>query len=174
MAQQGRGGSVARSQQPPSRGTVGGAVPIARGLFTWPVGDDSPHLIGGTCRMCPTTVFPYQDSCPRCTGQTMEEVLLPSSGTLWSFTVQNFKPKEPYIGPSAFVPYGVGYIDLGDVVIEARLEENDASRLRIGQRMTLALVPFETADPAAEVVSYVFRSAEDGTAAEGDLDRAHR
>jgi len=53
--------------------------------------------------------------------------------------VQGFEPKPPYQGD--WTPYGVGYVDLGDVIVEARLTESDPSRLRIGSDMKLVLVP---------------------------------
>jgi len=38
-------------------------------------------------------------------------VELPPSGTLWSYTVQRFRPKSPpYRGPEPFEPYALGYI----------------------------------------------------------------
>jgi uncharacterized OB-fold protein len=113
--------------------------------MTRPVDDtlwvEGPQLIGSRCRSCGTTVFPRQESCPRCTGSDNEDRLLPSRGTLWSFTVQGFPPKPPYAGPAG-VPYGVGYVQLGDeVIVEARLTESDPERLRIGDPVHLVLVP---------------------------------
>jgi uncharacterized OB-fold protein len=76
---------------------------------------------------------------------------------LWSFTVQGFEPKTPYIRPEAgFEPYGVGYIELpGEIKIEARLTENDTSRLHIGMPMELVVVPFAR-DGDEELLTYAF------------------
>lgn len=134
------------------------SVPIADGLFTWP--SDEPHLIGSSCRACGTTTFPQQRSCPRCTGVDVEERLLAPSGTLWSFTVQGFQPKEPYLGPAHFEPYGVGYVELhGEVIVEALLTENDPSTLSIGDPMDLVIVPFTKDDAGNDVVTFAFRPA---------------
>ena len=52
----------------------------------------------------------------------MAPVELADRGTLWTWTVQAFEPKAPYRVPDAgFTPYGVGYVDLGDVIVESRL-----------------------------------------------------
>jgi uncharacterized OB-fold protein len=113
--------------------------PVDDGLWA-----DGPQLIGSRCRSCGTTVFPRQQSCPRCTANDNEDRLLPTRGTLWSFTVQGFPPKPPYAGPSGadFVPYGVGYVQLGDeVIVETRLTESDPQRLRIGEPVRLVVVP---------------------------------
>jgi uncharacterized OB-fold protein len=132
------------------------SIPIAEGLFTWP--SDESRLIGSTCLTCGTTTFPKQDSCPKCTGRDIEERLLSRTGTLWSFTVQGFRPKEPYIGPDDFEPYGVGYVELpGEVIVEGRLTENDPHALAIGAPMELVVVPFTTDAQGNEIVTFAFR-----------------
>jgi uncharacterized protein len=143
------------------------AAPIAEGLFTWPSGAQSPEgataeprLIGSACRQCGTTTFPKQASCPRCTGVDVEERLLERSGTLWSYTVQGFEPKEPYRGPVPFEPYGVGYVELaGQVIVESLLTESDPEKLEIGERMDLVLIPFRVEDDGTEVFTFAFRPA---------------
>ena len=63
----------------------------------------------------------------------MRERLLARRGTLWTWTVQRFRPKSPpYAGrPEEFEPYGVGYVELpGEVRVEARLTESTPSELR--------------------------------------------
>lgn len=135
-------------------------VPIDDGLFTWPSSD--PRLIGGRCRDCGTVTFPRQASCPRCTGREVDDHLLARRGALWTFTVQGFQPKAPYLGPEPFEPYGVGYVELGgEVMVEARLTENDPGRLAIGAPMELVVVPFRHDDDGNEVVTFAFRPVDD-------------
>lgn len=101
---------------------------------------DGPRLVGGRCADCGTVAFPRPASCARCTGTTVDQHLLPTEGTLWTFTVQGFRPKAPYDGPEEFEPYGVGYVDLGgEVLVEARLTESAPERLQIGAPMRLVL-----------------------------------
>jgi uncharacterized OB-fold protein len=107
-------------------------------LFT-----EAGTLLGGACADCGAVRFPTAARCPRCASNAMETVELPRRGTLWSFTVQGFRPKSPpYAGPADFVPYGVGYVDLGPVIVEGRLTENDPERLRIGMELEVVLEPF--------------------------------
>ena len=40
--------------------------------------------------------FPLRDHCPAC-GGAVERELLPSHGTLWTWTTQGFEPKPPYV-----------------------------------------------------------------------------
>jgi uncharacterized OB-fold protein len=53
------------------------------------------------------------------------------------------------------VPYGVGYVELGDEVrVESRLTTTDG--LRIGMAMELVLLPFRTDDAGNEVMTFAF------------------
>jgi uncharacterized OB-fold protein len=91
----------------------------------------------------------------------MEEHLLPRRGRLWAWTSQGFPPPSPpYSGATgdAFVPFGVGYVELADEVkVEARLTEASPDALRVGMDMELTLVPFRTDDDGNEVVTFAFR-----------------
>jgi uncharacterized OB-fold protein len=133
-------------------------VPVIEGLFTWP--SDEPQLIGGRCGRCGMITFPAQESCARCSSTDMEEHLLPRRGRLWAWTTQDFPPPSPpYTGLTgeAFVPFGVGYVELdGEVRVETRLTEADPDALSIGMDMELVLVPFRTDDDGNEVVTFAF------------------
>ena len=134
-------------------------VPVAEGVFTWTASE--PQLIGSRCAACEIVTFPAQDSCPRCASTEMAEHLLSRRGRLWAWTTQEFPPPSPpYSGPTgdAFVPYGVGYVELADEVkVETRLTETEG--LRIGMEMELVLVPFRTDADGNEVVTFAFRPA---------------
>ncbi len=134
-------------------------VPIAEGIFTWP--SEDPRLIGSRCGACKIITFPTQDSCPRCASTEMREQLLERRGRLWAWTTQHFPPPSPpYAGPTgeAFVPYGIGYVELpGEVKVEARLTEADPERLTEGMEMELVVVPFRTDDKGNEIVTFAFR-----------------
>ena len=110
-------------------------IPVAKGIFTWQ--SDEPRLIASRCAACGIVAFPVQDSCPRCASTEMAEHLLSRRGRLWAWTTQEFPPPSPpYAGPTgdAFVPYGVGYVELADEVrVETRLTETEG--LRIGMDM---------------------------------------
>ncbi|MCZ4589269.1 OB-fold domain-containing protein [Rhodococcus opacus] len=86
----------------------------------------------------------------------MVSVELPSAGTLWSYTVQSFRPKRPFLGPDDFVPFGVGYIDLGPVIVEGRLTVNDPDQLEIGDSMTLTTMVNHRDADGSEVLTYAF------------------
>ena len=122
-----------------------------------------PVLLGSECRHCGTVTFPRQDSCPRCTSTDVAGCPLSRHGTLWTWTVQRFRPKSPpYAGNEAaeeFEPYGVGYVELpGEVRVETLLTESDPARLTIGMAMELTLIPAPGRDDA---VTFAFRHTEE-------------
>jgi uncharacterized OB-fold protein len=139
-------------------------VPVAEGIFTWPSdgpNGSEPKLIGSRCDDCGIVTFPAQDSCPRCASTAMAEHLLATRGRLWAWTTQEFPPPSPpYSGASGrdFVPFGVGYVELGgEVKVETRLTGSDPAALSSGMEMELTLVPFRTDDDGNEVVTFAFR-----------------
>jgi uncharacterized protein len=137
--------------------------PIAEKLFTWPA--ESPQLIGSRCDDCGAKTFPAQAYCPRCASTSMADVLLPRTGSLWTWTVQGFQPKSPpYLGDvgDSFEPFGVGYVDLdGELLVEARLTESDPERLAIGGTMELVVMPLYRDEEGVDVLTYAFRPIED-------------
>lgn len=144
-------------------------VPFAPDVFTWP--SDEPHLVGGRCAQCGSVTFPQPPSCARCGSTDVESYPLPRRGTLWTFTTQGFLPKEPYAGgetPETFQPFGVGMIELGDVVrVESRLTESDPEKLRIGMEMELVIVPFRVDPDGTEVVTFAFEPVGSTNGGEG-------
>lgn len=123
-------------------------IPIAEGLYT---DEAEPRLIGGHNRTTGRIVFP----CPN--DEQFEATPLGRQGTLWSFTVQRFRPKSPpYAGPEAFSPWAIGYVELpGETIVEARLTNVPLDQIRIGMPLRLTFIPL---DPDADkpVMLYAF------------------
>jgi len=90
----------------------------------------------------------------------MSDLALPRRGTLVAWTTQAFVPVLPFAGDEtgkSFEPFGVGLVQLGDVVrVEARLTENDPEKLQFGMEVELAFVPFYTDDNGDEVLTFAF------------------
>jgi uncharacterized OB-fold protein len=131
--------------------------PVAEGLFA--TGPDGPHLLGSRCGACGTVTFPTQRGCPRCGADAMAGTPLARRGRLFTFTTQGYLPKEPYIGPGTdddFTPFGVGYVELPEVMVETRLTEADPDRLVIGMEMELVVVPFAHDPDGTEVLAFAF------------------
>jgi uncharacterized protein len=110
--------------------------PIAEGLFT---DDTPPRLIGGRNRVTGQIVFP----CPPSAG--FDPYPLKREGTLWSYTIQRYRPKSPpYAGPEAFTPWPVAYIALeGETMVEARLSNIELDAIKIGMKVEFSPVPLD-------------------------------
>lgn len=122
---------------------------IAEGLFT---DEQPPRLIGGRNRETGRIVFP----CPA--GQDFEPYPLGRRGTLWSYTVQRYRPKSPpYAGPEAFAPWAVAYVELpGETIVEARLANVALDAITIGMELEFTQVPLDP-DAADPVFTHAFQ-----------------
>lgn len=124
-------------------------MPIAEGIFT---DEETPRLIGGRHRETGRIVFP----CPP--GDLFDPVPLSREGTIWSYTIQRFRPKTPpYAGPENFEPYALAYVELpGEVIVEARLVDVAFDAIEIGMPVTLQLMAFTRGDRGAPVLIHAF------------------
>lgn len=132
------------------------ARPLAEGLVT---DEPQPRLIGGRHRADGRIVFPMPQGGE---GSDYEPIALSPTGTLWSWTVQRFRPKTPpYVGPDAFEPYAVGYVELpGQVIVESRLTGIAFDALEVGMHLRLTIVPFMIDAHGATVTTFAFRPDE--------------
>jgi uncharacterized protein len=124
-------------------------------LFT----DDGgvPQLVGSRSESSGVVVFPRAEYCPKTAAKDMVDEVLPTTGTLWSWTIQGFRPKSPpYTGPDECVSYGVGYIDLGVVKVESRLTVSTPEELAIGMDMHMVMIPWSVDADGTEVLTYAF------------------
>ena len=87
--------------------------------------------------------------------------ILSNKGKLWTWTVQRFLPKTPYIeqvAPEDFKPYAVGYIELpGEIMVESRLVGIDPKELEIGMEMELTIEPFVKNEEGEELLIFAFK-----------------
>jgi uncharacterized protein len=126
--------------------------PIADGLFT---DEQQPRLIGGRNRESGRIVFPCPD------GDDYEPWPLKRNGTLWSYTIQRYRPKSPpYTGPEDFQPWAVAYVELpGEVIVESRLANVDFADIAIDMPLELTLVPHDPAAAGDPVMVHAFQPA---------------
>ena len=132
------------------------AQAVAEGLYV--MRDGSPRLIAARRKADGRMRFPMPTGPD---AALYESVELAAEGTLWSYTVQRFRPKTPpYIGDddeSSFKPFALGYVEFpGQVIVEGRILIDDPSRLRIGQPMRVDLEAFATSS-RGETSTYAFR-----------------
>jgi uncharacterized OB-fold protein len=138
---------------------------VAEGLLEWSA--SQPRLLGSTCSACGHLTFPSRAGCQRCGGERAISTALSTHGTLWTWTRQRFQPKNPpYIrreSATDFQPYAVGYIELPEGRVEARIAGDVDQELHIGMPMELTLVCFATDPDGTEVMTYAFQSASERT-----------
>jgi uncharacterized protein len=120
--------------------------PIAEGLWS---NGAQPCLIGARRKSDGEIIFPMPQGDA---ADDYDAIELSPIGTLWSWTIQSFRPKTPpFIGPEEFAPFAIGYVELpGQVIVETRLTQTHG--LKIGMPMELVIVPFD-----GSVLTYAFR-----------------
>ena len=111
----------------------------------------TPHLMGGKLSSG-QIVFPMPVGDA---ARGVEHYKLSRRGTLWSWTSQDFLPKEPYEGPGSgpgangsggppdFEPFLIGYVELpGEVIVESRIVDACLEDLHLGMALEFCIVPF--------------------------------
>ncbi len=141
---------------------MGNQIAVQEGLFTWP--SENPQLIGRKEKCTGRIFFPAVHN--YVSDEDAEEVLLNTRGTLWTWTIQGFLPKNPpYKGleePEDFVPFGVGYVELpGEVLVETRLTRANPDELKIGMEMDLGIAKLMTDETGDDVMMFAFKPVED-------------
>lgn len=76
--------------------------------------------------------------------QHFDATALSRTGSLWSWTSQDFRPKSPpYAGPEAFTRFLIGYVELpGEVIVETRIEGAQLADLKLSMAMELVITEF--------------------------------
>jgi uncharacterized protein len=137
-------------------------VPIAEGLLTGL--DGEPRMLASRCPRCEARAYPAQGGCARCGSVDLEVIELSPDGTLWTWTSQEFLPKSPpYAGPETaetFTPYLVGFVEVPEgLCVETRLVGFGGRKPRIGEAVSLVVVPFKVDEQGNEVVIPAFAPA---------------
>lgn len=124
--------------------------PIAERLFRE---RPSLMLLGGRHRETGGYTFPMPEGVGSEHYETCE---LGSRGTLFTWTVQRFRPKSPpYAGPEEFEPFALGYVNVeGRVIVEARLTNVDPTEIHCGMPMRLVLQPFARAGTSVTIFAF--------------------
>jgi uncharacterized protein len=113
---------------------------------------DPLRLAGCRCSGCDTVQFPAVERCACCSQSDPVVMALPTRGSIHTWTTQRFAPKPPYCtGAVDFTAFVVGYVDLGEVLVEAPLLIDEAA-LEFGKHVFLVSSPV----PGADAWSYAF------------------
>lgn len=87
------------------------------------------RLVASKCKSCGTIHFPPKKICKKCRSKDMEEVELPRSGKLLTFSIVRYPPEE-FV---EYAPYAVGVVELENGVrVLAQITDADVEELRTG------------------------------------------
>ena len=138
-------------------------VPVADDLFLLDGADGAGlALLGSCCTGCGTRYFPRAVSCrnPECETQVLTEVELGRTGTLYSWTVQHYRPPALFRADD-WQPSALGLVELPEGLrVLAMLTGAPAGEIAIGSTMRLTTVALYTDDDGHPVVTYAYAPAE--------------
>lgn len=137
--------------------TIRQQVPVAEGLFEL-TAEGTAALVGSRCTGCGTYYFPKSLSCrnPKCDAKEIEDALLGRRGTLYSYTVQSYRP-PPLFGMEPWAPYAIGLVEVPEGLrVMGILTGCDLDEIRIGMPVRLVAKPLSTEASGREVLTYKF------------------
>lgn len=138
---------------------------VAAGLFE---GEGAQaRLLGSRCAGCASVYFPVSLGCrnPACSDKRLETARLSRLGTLYSYTVQAYRP-PPLFRIDDWSPYAIGLVDLPEGLrVMGMLGGCDPQQWRIGQAVELTTAVLYRDDQGQDVLTYQFHPATPGAAA---------
>jgi len=110
------------------------------------------QFIGQRCPVCEKVYIPSRGSCPVDGVPTVEEVVLPNTGTVTTYCVVNV----PFAGQSIEIPYICAQIllDGADIAFMGLLQETPIDEVRMGMRVEAVWVDPEDLGPTLGSVKY--------------------
>jgi uncharacterized protein len=130
-------------------------APLREGLLTGNLSQlESVRLAGCKCTNCGETSLGERVICPNCGRDTVQTISLGNVGTLWSFTVIRHRPPGDYRGPTPFVPFGLGLVELPEGLRVLSPIDCDVDALKIG--LPLRFKPYVRHDPEREIVAFTY------------------
>ncbi|WP_051471191.1 Zn-ribbon domain-containing OB-fold protein [Patulibacter minatonensis] len=142
-------------------------VPVAEDLFEQ--GADGVGLIGTRCAGCGAHYFPVSLSCrnPVCDDKRTVRTTLGRTGTLYSWTVQHYRPPALYRADE-WEPYAVGLVEVPEGLrVLAKLIGRDTDALEVGMPVRLVTSPLYTDADGRRVDTYAYEITGDGIGAGG-------
>lgn len=139
--------------------TTSPCAPVALGLFDGQ--GNQTRLLASRCRGCGTPYFPRSLGCrnPQCADKHLEEVRLGPQGTLYSYTVQTYRPPALFVMDN-WAPYALGLVDLPEGLrVLAMLTGRAPGDWRIGEPVQLTTEALHRNAQGVDVLTYKFRPA---------------
>ena len=154
----------APTEQTPTEQTPSEQVPVAEDLFR--LTPDGPALLGTRCSGCGTHYFPQSLSCrnPQCQDKVVEPVELGRRGSLYSYTVQAYRPPALF-KMEPWAPYVIALVELPEGLrVLGMLTGCQIDEVRIGMPVALVIETLYTDEHGRDVATYKYApSAAGGT-----------
>ena len=105
------------------------------------------------CKMCGKLLWPTRIVCPECLSENLEWVDLGVEGELYAFTEMRLGAPLGFVED---VPFCVGIVKIGGLLISARIDDAKHEDLEIGDKVGLKIVEL----PDGRVFYRVFKAKE--------------
>ena len=136
-----------------------GRVAFREGLFSGPLDRlEAVHLCGSRCDACGETGLGASVSCQNCGSGEVRETALGDGGTLYTYTVVRHRPPGNYHGPAEFVPFGLGLVQVDDVLRVLAPIDLPIEALEIGMPLRFHPYVLRTDEQGREVVAFNYRA----------------
>lgn len=98
------------------------------------------HLTTTKCKKCGKLLWPPRILCPECLSNELEWVNLGTEGELYAFT--EIRLGAP-LGFVQDVPFCVGMVKIGGLLISTRIDNTRYDELKIGDKLTLKIIQLD-------------------------------
>lgn len=143
-----------------SSSTTANRRAIRDDIFTKPLAAlDQVTLQGSQCQRCGEVAFGVTQSCQNCASNQMQVIPLSRDGVLWTYTVIRSRPPGDYKGPTPFVPFGEGLVELPEGIRIKSPLGGSPEQLKIGMTMKLVCYPLYTDAEGKDVIAFRFDPA---------------
>ena len=135
-------------------------IAIKDGLFAGTLERlDEVHLAGSRCGACEETSLGVTSSCSNCGDENLSPVVLGDAGTLYTYTVVRHRPPGNYQGPADFKPFGLGLVEIDNVIRVMAPLSTDPERLQIGMQLNFHPYVLRTNEKGEEVIAFTYDAA---------------
>jgi hypothetical protein len=98
------------------------------------------RLTATRCRRCDKLLWPPRIVCPNCLSNELEWVDLGTEGELYAFTEMRLGAPLGFVQD---VPFCIGIVKIGGLLISARIDNAKYEQLKIGDKLRLKIVELE-------------------------------
>lgn len=95
------------------------------------------HLATTKCKRCAKLLWPPRIVCPSCFSDELEWIDLGTEGELYAFTEMRLGAPLGFVQD---VPFCIGIVKIGGLLISARIDNAKYDELKIGDRLELKII----------------------------------